>query len=131
MTSITDRLNRDEWNPQPGDTLEGTIVAITERSITTKEDHRELWFPVVTVEPGKSKPGVIVDCGRGGLAGPVIAARPKVGQRIGFRFIGPTENPKTGKTFDKFLVEFEDEAPEPDWDRMAEARGTKPDEVPF
>ena len=49
MAGITERLERDEWNPAPGDILAGTVAAITERSITTKKDGRTLWFPVITV----------------------------------------------------------------------------------
>lgn len=121
MASITERLARDEWNPQPGDILTGTIAEITARSITTKdEDHREILFPVITVDPGGGQPAVTVDCLSGWLRDPVIAARPKRGQQIGFRFIGPVTNDKTGKTSDKWAVAFEDdEVPEPDWAKMA------------
>jgi hypothetical protein len=118
MASITDRLAREEWNPQPGDVIVGTIAAITARQVTTKEGYQR-WLPIVTVDPGeKGKPAVIVDGGFS-TADALIAARPKIGQQIGFKFHGPVDNPKSGKTFDKYTVELEDEPPEPDWDRMA------------
>ena len=127
MASITERLSRDEWNPQPGDIVVGVITEIRARSIITKADSKELWFPVVALDTDDGQ-GVIVDCGRGGLAGPVIEARPKVGQRIGFRFIGPVDG-RDGKSYDKFVVEFENETPsEPDWDKMAASRGISPRE---
>jgi hypothetical protein len=125
MTSITERLNRDEWNPTPGDTLIGVIATVTERCVFTKEG-QELWFPVIVVRNEEDGSEWTVDCGRGGLAEPVIAARPKAGQQIGFKFIGPVSRSDGAGTWDKHTVEFEgDTPPEPDWDRMAASRARR------
>jgi hypothetical protein len=127
MTSITERLSRNEWNPVPGDTLLGVITAVTERCVMTKEGH-EFWFPVIVVrrEDDSGDDEWIVDCGRGGLTESVIAARPKAGQRIGFKFIGPMPRSDNSGTWDRYVVEFEDEsATEPDWDRMAASRARR------
>ena len=125
MTSITQRLDRTEWDPAPGDTLLGVITAVSERSIVTKGGN-EVWFPVIVVRREEDESEWTVDCGRGGLTEAVIAARPKAGQQIGFKFIGPVSRSDGNGTWDKFTVEFEDEtATEPDWDRMAASRARR------
>ena len=116
MASWTDKLNREEWKPQPGDELIGTITSITER------ESQYGWYPVIAIAQDETGTVFEINAARGGILDDVIAHKPKPGDKIGLRFVGPQEKPN-GSTWDKFTVAFEDEGnTEPDWERMAKSR---------
>ncbi len=122
MASIQDRLARTEWDPQPDDTLVGTIVKIGEDHFVARDDGRTMFYPVLVI---RAEDGVehIVRCSRGGLLKPMLAHRPAVGAVVGIRYVGSVAASDGGKDAHRYVVEFEDdEGATPDWDRIADSQ---------
>lgn len=123
MASIEERLNREDWEPVPGDQLVGEIT-----SITVRIGKSEKPYPVLVVKDDDGTEH-IVSCAM--FAGDVITHRPVVGERVGVKFWGPQPRTDGDGTWDKYTVAFEKErTAEVDWDGMAQARGVKPQTVP-
>jgi hypothetical protein len=115
VASLEERLQRQEWNPAPGEALIGTITKISER-----ESKAGKWYPVLVVQDADGAEH-IVSCAL--MASDVIAARPVRGERVGIRFDGPQSKASGDGTYDRYVIEFEkDDEAEPDWDRMAASR---------
>lgn len=115
MTSIEDRLDREDWDPVPGGKLIGTITALS-----TRKSKKGALYPVMTVRDDEGSEHV-VSCAL--FADDVIAYAPSVGDRVGVKFCGPRDRRDGEGTYDKFIVAFEKEpAADVDWVAMAEDR---------
>ena len=115
MASIEERLNRQVWDPKPGDILIGTIV-----KIKPGESQFAGHYPVLVIRDSTGAEW-IVHCSRGGLKNPVVARGPKLGEQIGIRYVGTVQ----GRSQDahRYNVEFgDDDESDVDWDRMRESR---------
>jgi hypothetical protein len=116
-SSIEDRLARREFQHEAGTTLTGEIVKISEA------EWKFGYYPVLVVRDDDGNEHIL-SCylSLSWLAEPVIAHRPKVGERLGLRCDEP-ETANDGKQYNRGHVEFDrDEDVEPDWDRMIESR---------
>ncbi|HET6753976.1 MAG TPA: hypothetical protein VFH23_08500 [Jiangellaceae bacterium] len=112
MTTIQDRLNRQDRDPEPGDQLIGQIVEITERETQYGA------YPLLVVADDE---GAVhsVHCLRGGLLWPVVRIRPKVGDRIGVRYDGVTGT----SSAHRYVVAFENATETaPDWERIEKSQ---------
>lgn len=116
MASIEDQLGREEWDPQPGDQLTGPIVAF--KPGLTKKGQA---YPILVIK--NDADGVEYIAGQSGaVASDIIAVGPRVGDRVGIRFIGPQQN-RNGDTFEKYVIAFDGEDdPEPDWETLRRDR---------
>ena len=116
MASIEERLNREDWNPAPGEKVIGVITAMTARTA-----RKGGVYPVLTIKDDEGAEH-IVSCAL--FAADVIAHRPAIGERVGVKFCGPKDRRDGDGTYDKYVVAFEKEAtPKVDWLAMAESRG--------
>jgi len=114
LSTLEERLQRQEWEPAPGDKLIGTITEIKAR-----EAKNGNLYPILIVKTDDGE--YIVSCAL--MASDVIMARPSPGDRVGVRFDGPQPKANGDGTWDRYVIEFEQETPPPiDWDRMAAAR---------
>jgi hypothetical protein len=109
-----DRLNQTPipWKPEVGDELEGTVLEVDEY----EGDHGP--YPVVLVGTDDGKK-VTVYGSRSVLMSKLAKKRPRVGDRIGIKYLGYPE----GKSYHNYNVEVDPvdpvAQPEPDWDSMA------------
>jgi hypothetical protein len=122
MTSLEDRLNEPEperWEPEPGDSLVGTVEALEQRVgswkpylvVDIRQDDGEIrrWFATHTV--AKSE---------------LAKLRPKAGERIGVRYLGTH-----AKGYENWRVVL-DRGEEPaaaapvDWDAVGKETEDKP-----
>jgi hypothetical protein len=116
VASIEERLDREDWNPQPGQKLIGTITGLSVR--TSKKGGL---YPVLVVKDEHGGEHV-VSCAL--FADDVIAYAPSIGERVGVKFVGPQDRRDGDGTYDKYVVAFEKEpAVEVDWAEMAGRRG--------
>jgi hypothetical protein len=108
MTTIEERLNQHDWNPNHGEHLIGEIVEISQRE--TKYGP----YPLLVVRDDKGEAHA-VHCLRGGLLWPVIRTRPSVGDRVGIRYDGQAGDSNAHS----YVVAFETATETaPDWDRI-------------
>jgi hypothetical protein len=117
VASIEERLDREDWDPVPGDRLIGTITGITVR--TSKKGDP---YPVLYIKDGEGNEHTV----SGALmASDIIVHQPQPGERVGVKFCGPQQKSDgSGDTWDKYAIEFEDDkAVQVDWAAMAQARG--------
>ncbi len=119
---IKERLNQRDWDPSQGEQLIGGIVEISERA--TKYGP----YPLLVVRDDNDGAHVAVHCLRGGLLWPVVRAKPSVGDRVGIRYLGLSEDGKAHS----YVVVFENATEAaPDWDRIAtEQRERSKDDKP-
>ena len=116
MASIEERLDREDWDPQPGQKLIGTITGLSTR--TSKKGGL---YPVMVVKDERGGEHV-VSCAL--FADDVITYAPNIGERVGVKFVGPQPRRDGDGNYDKYVVAFEKEpAAEIDWADMAGRRG--------
>lgn len=116
MASIEEQLEREDWDPVPGDQLIGEITAMSVRVGKSEKP-----YPVLVVRNGDGAEHT-VSCAP--FAVDVITHQPAVGDRVGIKFCGPQPRSDGDGTWDKYTVAFEKEAAaDVDWSAMAAARG--------
>ena len=114
---LLDRLNSDGaagWRPEPGDTLIGEIIDLSERT----GDYEP--YPIVTVQPEGGGDPVAVHAFHSVIKREVSKLKPNIGDKVGFKYLGEGTS-KDGKTkYQSYRVVLERSAI--DWSaRQAEA----------
>jgi len=116
VASIEERLDREDWDPQPGQKLIGTITGLS-----TRMSKKGIAYPILVVKDDQGGEHIV---SAALFADDVIAHAPSIGERIGIKFAGPQDRRDGSGTYDKYVVAFDKEpTTEIDWADMAERRG--------
>jgi hypothetical protein len=122
MSSFEDRLNQDVegWRPEPGDSIQGTVVAVDSRPSDYGDD-----YPLIEIEKEDGSV-VAVHAFHTVLKREISRLAPAAGDKIGIRYSGKEKG--RNQDYEKYRVLLDratSKAPaSPDWDAMkAEAEG--------
>lgn len=117
MSSLADQLDKEyapAWRPEPGDKVIGEIIALSER----EGDYGP--YPIVTIRDDNGGEHAL-HCFHGVLASEIAKLRPRVGERIGVKYVG--QQPRAsgdGKYHSYRVVRDEAQAPAMNWSAYAD-----------
>lgn len=116
MDDLADRLDRTPapWLPEPGGRLVGRVVEVGQR-----ESRFGGTYPVVAVLTDSGEE-LLVHAYHTVLKGELAAQRPRPGDRIGIKYLGPD----SGRGYERYRVIVDRTGalgdPDPPWDHYAE-----------
>jgi hypothetical protein len=122
MTTLADRLDAEyepTWRPEPGETLEGVVVAL---NVTTSKFDGVTRYAVVTVLPESAHP-LAVHALDEDLALELWKVRPQVGDRITVRYVGLLEPRLKGSPYRGYRLAIVASAGF-DWENFDESTST-------
>lgn len=135
-----DQAYAEGWRPEEGSVIVGTVTDLGRGWSDYKNDY----YPIVTVMDDKTQTEVAIHCFQTVLERKMKELKPKVGEKIGVKFLGkhPTKNGKnevanyTVKVEGRTVDPWEDFAPSPSSvQRQAEPVPGSPvgddDDIPF
>lgn len=103
----------DAWRPAAGDRLVGTVISLSERPGFEGRP-----YPIITIQPDEGEP-LAVHAFHGVLMDELGKAGPKVGERLGIKYLGKVDGGGRG-SYHSYRVAVDRPVAAIDWSRYSE-----------